>query len=129
MLSNGSERTSPAPELTDLCTEQTLSSEAICDIPTQNGSVIQSEDVQQVHEDGNSFLSGCVENSESQTSPAKESMGNKHSYSVVQINGPNNCSSEMHLSEAEDLHLPANCDSNDLPLTLSETTSLNMFES
>lgn len=88
-------------------------------------SMLQSsEDVQQVHEDGNSFLSGCFENSESQTSPAKESVdvGNKHSYSVVQIDGPNNCSSEMHLSAA-------NCESNDLPLTLSETTSLNMFES
>lgn len=42
MLSNGSERTSPAPELTDLCTEQTESREAICDIPTQDGSVIQN---------------------------------------------------------------------------------------
>lgn len=223
MLSNGSERTSPAPELTDLCMEQgcqeTVSSEAICDIPTQDGNVIQnccyndvgqsvltaetdsdsvhnapehqavltamsdsvnvpntpekqamptamsdsdyvqnaseklseentsetleylsssrksdsliqsSQDFQQVHKDGNSFLSGCVENSESLTSSAEESMENKHSYSVVQINGPNNCSSEMHLSEVEDLHLPANCDSNDLPLTLSETTSSNMFES
>uniref|UniRef100_A0A8W8P275 F-box/LRR-repeat protein 2 n=1 Tax=Magallana gigas TaxID=29159 RepID=A0A8W8P275_MAGGI len=139
LLSNGSERTSPAQELTDLCMEQgcqeTVSSEAICDIPTQDGNVIQnscyndsSEDVQQVHEDGNSFLSGCVENSESQTSPAKESMENKCSYSVHQIDGPSNCSSEMHLSEAEDLHLPANCDSNALPLTLSETTSSNMSE-
>lgn len=257
-MSNGSERTSPAPELTDLCVEQgcqeTVSSKAICDIPTQDGNVIQnscyndvgqsvlaaetdsdsvhntpeqqavltamsdsdnvpntsehqavlnamsdsdsvhntskqpavltalsdsvlntsehnampiamrdsdnlhntsekfseenpsetlecwsssrnsdsllqsSEDVQQVHEDGNSFLSGCVENSESQTSPAKESMENKCSYSVHQIDGPSNCSSEMHLSEAEDLHLPANCDSNALPLTLSETTSSNMSE-
>uniref|UniRef100_A0A8W8P369 Uncharacterized protein n=1 Tax=Magallana gigas TaxID=29159 RepID=A0A8W8P369_MAGGI len=174
LLSNGSERTSPASELTDLCTEQTESREAICDIPTQDGSVIQnscyydvgqkhqsatkdsknvhsaseeyseentsetlddlsgsrnsnsmlqsSEDVQQVHEDGHSFLSGCFENSESQTSPAPESVGNKHSYGMLQIDGPNNCSSEMHLSAA-------NCESNDLPLTLSETTSLNMFES
>lgn len=208
VLSNVSKRTSPASELTDLCKEQTLSSEVICDIPTQNGNVIQnncdndvgqseltaetdsdsvpntsehqavltamsdrdnvlstlehqsatkdsknvhsasekysentsetleylsssrnsdsliqsSQDVQQVHEDGNSFLSGCFENSESQTSPAPESVGNKHSYGMVQIDGPNNCSSEMHLSAA-------NCESNDLPLTLSETTSLNMFES
>lgn len=259
MLSNGSERTSPAPELTDLCMEQgcqeTVSSKAICDIPTQDGNVIQkscyndvgqsilaaktdsdsvhnapehqavltaltdsnnvpntsehqavltamsdsdsvhntskqpavltalsdsvlntsehnampiamrdsdnlhntsekfseenpsetlecwsssrnsdtliqsSQDVQQVHEDGNSFLSGCVENSESQTSPAKESMGNKCSYSVVQIDGQSNCSSETHPSEAEDLHLAHNCEPNDLPLTLSETTSLNMSES
>lgn len=96
----------------------------------KSDSLIQSsQDFQQVHKDGNSFLSGCVENPESQTSSAEESMENKHSYSVVQINGPNNCSSEMHLSEAEDLHLPANCDSNDLPLTLSETTLSNMFES
>lgn len=268
LLSNGSEGTSPAPELTDLCTEHgcllTVSSEVICDIPTQGGNVIQSscdnyvgqselaakmdsdsvhhspahqavltamsdsdimhntsehqavlialsnsdnvhnttehqavltamsdtnnvhndsdklhnipehqsvltamrdsnnvhnasekysvddtsktleflrnsrnshsliqssQDVQQVHEDGNSFLSGCVEIPESQTSPAKESMENKHSYSVLQINGTSNCSSETHLSDAKDLPLASNCESNDLPLTSSETTSLNMFES
>lgn len=221
LLSNGSEGTSPAPELTDLCTEHgcllTVSSEVICDIPTQDGNVIQnncdnyvgqsvlaakmdsdsvhnspahqavltamsnsdivhntseqqavltamrdsnnvhnasekyseddtsktleflsnsrnshsliqsSQDVQQVHEDGNSFLSGCVEIPESQTSPDKQSMENIHSYSVLQINGTSNCSSETHLSEAKDLPLAANCESNNQPSTSSETTSLNML--
>lgn len=96
----------------------------------KSDTLIQSsQDFPQVHEDGNSFLTGCVENSESQTSSAKESMVNKHSYSVHQINGPSNYSSDTHLSEAEDLHLACNSESNDLPLTLSETTSLNLFKS
>lgn len=239
LLSNSSERTSPAPELTDLCTEHGCQQSAvICDIPTQDGNVIQngcdkdvgqsvltaktnsdnmhttlehlavltamsdsdnmhnasehqavltamsdsdnvhngpeqqavltsmkdgdnlhntsekyseentpetseylrnsrnsnslikfSRDVQQVHEDGSSYLSGRVKNSESQTSPAKESMESKHSYSVVQIDGLSNCSSETHLSKAENFPLATNCVSNDLPLTSSETISLNMFKS
>lgn len=82
-----------------------------------------------MHEDRSSIHSGFVVKPESQTSPAKDSIKNKHSYSVLQNGGTSNCSSEKHLSEAEDLPLAANCESNDLPLTSSETTPLNMFES
>lgn len=204
LLSNGSERTSKAPEFADLCTEHvcqnSVSSDVNCDIPSKDGSVLQngcdkdvgqsvltaekdsnnmhstlehqsvltavsgsdnvhntsenyseqktsetleilsssrntdsliqsSQDVQPIHVDGSSILSGFVENPESQTSPAKDSIKNKHSYSVLQIDGPSNCSSETHLSEAKELPLATNCESSDVPLTSSETTSLNMFES